>query len=161
MSFTQLKKSSIVITYHKIKDQIDMDLTSRYRIAINEFFLTRGIDIDINNIRKVEIKKKLSIIDTFYQCILKYLGEKMLEEIYFGLFYDFIWEPNRISKKEFYEMDLKERCRFVYKNIPSHAKNNFQIYFHSFVIDVQSFEYFKKLNIIDNDSLSIVKSFLF
>ena len=155
------------ITMTSINTQLD--LMTQYRIVIIKYFTSKGYDSRIQNIGKARDlfeqlpEQDTSVIDSFYRCIKKYLGEKFLEEIYFDLFYQFIWKNNRITKKEFYEMELETRCRFVYKSIPNHAKNTFQLFFRGFVVihllNKQSFKNFADLHLVDDDSLSIIKQF--
>jgi len=148
--------------------------TQRYQgdlmsIDIEKYFGSKGYDqktqdiIKASNLFERLPEHDTSIVDIFYQCIKKYLGEKFLEEIYFDLFYKYIWETIRINKEVFYEMELEERCGYVYKKIPSHVKNYFQLFFKGFIVidllNKQSFKMFAELELVDDDVLSIIKQY--
>lgn len=172
MSITQ---TDIITNYHKIKYQIDrdikMDLMTQYQIAILKFFRGKGYDPKVQNIRKARDQMdrminnaNLSPKEAFIQIIKKYFNEQMLEEIYFDLFKYLIWKP--ISREEFRNLsDFEYKCLFVFKKIPSHAKNTFTRYFYGFAIchlqNKRNYQIFKKSEILDNDTNSIVKQYMF
>lgn len=84
---------------------------------------------------------------------------KMLDELYYNLL-----ENTEISKKEFNEMSLDVKIVKVYKSIPSHLKNRFNMFYLGFLFcntrDKQSFKSFSNYGKVDNDSNSIIKQMM-
>jgi len=154
---------------HQQQYTVNFFLMKKFNSSILKFLKLRGYNPPLPNIIKSSdlfkrlSEQNMSDIDVFYFCIKKYLDEKILEDIYFKLFHKDIWKP--ITKKKFNKMDLEARCYFVYENIPNHAKWPFQLHFKNFVIihltNIKVFEEFKKLSLIDNDSINILKNFCY
>lgn len=141
---------------------------TQYRIEIYKFFQSKGWNPETQDIQRARDlferlpQHDMSPIHSFYCCIQKYFDEQFLEDIYFKLFHQFIWNP--ITIEEFRKMEFKNKCKFVYKRVPSHAKNTFQLFFRGFVIchlqNIQNMNVLSKSKKLDKDTLSVVKHFM-
>jgi len=83
------------------------DLMYQYHNTLKKFFSERRYDPQTQDISKARtLFERLpehdhSYVDAFHLSIRNYLGEKMLEEMYFTLFKPFLWHKNVITKEEF------------------------------------------------------------
>ena len=138
---------------------------------IHRFFIDKGFNPYIHDINKAsDLFEKSSLYDmsnfaTFHKSFTFIFDEQFLEDIYFQLFYTYIKFPHQISRKDFRNIkELKKKCSIVYKSIPKNALSIFNIYFQGFIIiylaDKKKIKILKQLDIMDGDTLSIVKKFI-
>lgn len=167
-----LNVTDIITNYHKIHNKIEMDLMSQYRISLVKFFNAKGYDGKIQDIHKARnimqrifqnLEHNFSLKEKFIYIVENYYGEEILEEIYFDLFKDDIFTPE-IFRKKFKRMTFVVKCLHVYKNIPKHAKNYFDLYFYGCAVcmlqNKQNYQTFKKLEILNNDTNSILEQYM-
>lgn len=148
-----------------------MCLTSEFTKKISLFYGKKGYVPgyhDIYQHRRVidELieENHMSLKDSFVEFTKIYKDpEKMLFEIYYDLFGPLIY--NKLDRKEFNILDYRSKAQLVFINIPSFMKNRFFLFHFGFLAvhygDKKTIELLNKYKPIEDNCLSIIKSFIF